>query len=133
MLYFTGLTLRVFQPYMGVAAAMKDVQIIDNSDFYFGFNTPAVLDLFGDLNPNQPTIPSLARLPSSSVGLSSAFMQLRSDIHPIVWRRAAGTARQVVDLVPADINLKPTYEKRAEWEEFGKRSWGLMVPLVEPK
>lgn len=29
---------------MGVAAAMKDVQIIDNSDFYFGYKTPVVLD-----------------------------------------------------------------------------------------
>ena len=41
-----------------------------------------------------------------------------------MWRRAAGSARQVVDLVLADVNLKPTYEKRAEWEEFGKRSLG---------
>jgi len=29
---------------MGVAAVMKDVQIIDNSDFYFGEKTPVVLD-----------------------------------------------------------------------------------------
>lgn len=29
---------------MGIAAVMKDVQIIDNSDFYFGEKTPVVLD-----------------------------------------------------------------------------------------
>jgi len=39
--------LCVFQTYMGVAAAMKDVQMMDNSDFYFGYNAPVVLDLFG--------------------------------------------------------------------------------------
>lgn len=50
----TGLTLSAFQPYMGVAAAMRDVQVIDNSNTYFGFNTPAVLDLFGDLQ-SEPT------------------------------------------------------------------------------
>jgi len=49
-----GLILPVFQPYMGVAAAMKDVQIIDNSDFYFVFNTPVVLDWFGDPQ-SEPT------------------------------------------------------------------------------
>lgn len=58
------------------------------------------------------------------MGLSSASLEPRSEVHTIEWRRAAGTARQVVDLVSADINLKPTYEKRAEWEEFGKRTWG---------
>ena len=39
---------------MGVAAAMKDVQIIDNSDFYFGFNTPAILDVFEEPQ-SEPT------------------------------------------------------------------------------
>lgn len=32
---------------MGVAAVMRDVQIIDNSDFYFGDKTPVVLDGYG--------------------------------------------------------------------------------------
>lgn len=32
---------------MGVAAIMKDVQIIDNSDFYFGDKTPVVHDAIG--------------------------------------------------------------------------------------
>lgn len=44
-------------------------------------------------------------------------------MHAVVWRRAAGTPRQVVDLVPANIHFEPTYEKRAEWEEFEKRGW----------
>ena len=32
---------------MGVAAVMKDVQIIDNSDFYFGDKTPVIRDGIG--------------------------------------------------------------------------------------
>jgi hypothetical protein len=75
------------------------------------------------LNSAQSTIPLAALTTRPSVGVPSASLQLHSDVHPIVWRRAAGTARQVVDLVPANINLKPTYEKRAEWEEFEKRGW----------
>jgi len=60
-------------------------------------------------------------------------MQLHSDMYPIVWRRAAGTPHQVIDLVPAEINLKPTYEKRAEWEDFEKRSWsGSWFPWWNP-
>ena len=50
-----------------------------------------------------------------------------------MWRRATGTARQIVDLVPANVNLKPTYEKRAEWKEFEKRSWwGSWFPWWKP-
>ena len=60
-------------------------------------------------------------------------MQLHSDMRPIVWRRAAGTPRQIVDLVPANINLKPTYEKRAEWEEFEKSGgWGAWFTWWNP-
>ena len=56
-----------------------------------------------------------------------------SYIRPIVWRRAAGTPRQIVDLVPANINLKPTYETRAEWEEFEKRGgWGSWFTWWDP-
>ena len=84
-------------------------------------------------NPVQSTIPLLAWTTRSSVGPSYASMQLHSNIRPIVWRRAAGTPRQIVDLVPANINLKPTYEKRAEWEEFEKRGeWGSWFTWWDP-
>jgi len=45
---------------MGVAAVMKDVQIIDNSDFYFGYKTPVVLDGNGapQSGPNNYTFAS---------------------------------------------------------------------------
>jgi len=50
------------------------------------------------LNPNRPAMPLAFSTTRSSVGLSSTSMQLHSHIYPIVWRRAVGTPRRVVDL-----------------------------------
>jgi hypothetical protein len=51
------------------------------------------------------TILSAALTIRSCLGPSSAPMQLHSGIYATVWRRAAGTACQIVDLVPTN---KPT-------------------------
>jgi len=75
------------------------------------------------LNPAQTTTPSPALTTRSSVGPPYVYIRLHSDMRPTVWRRAAGTPRQIVDLVPANSNLNPTYEKRVEWEEFERRGW----------
>ncbi len=117
---FCSPDLRVFQPYTHVSAVMKDIPTRTSTS-----ETRPQLSLMvmEHRNPAQSTIPSSALTTRSSVGPSYASMQLHSDIRPIVWRRAAGTSRQIVDLVPANINLEPTYERRAEWEEFEKRGW----------
>lgn len=84
-------------------------------------------------NTAQLTILSSAWTTRYSVGPSYASIQLHSNMGSIVWRRAAGTPRQIVDLVPANINVVPTYEKRAEWEEFEKRGgWGSWFSRCDP-
>lgn len=38
--------------YMGLAASLKDKQVVDNTDGYFGVRTPALLDGAGDVQAN---------------------------------------------------------------------------------
>ncbi|KAG9055128.1 hypothetical protein FS842_003099 [Serendipita sp. 407] len=81
-------------PYMGLAASVKDMNVLDRSDYYFGIPLPALLDAKEDpqtdlqnytfANDNNPTL---------------------------LWRQAAGTAVQRIDLVDAASNV--TFTKRS--------------------
>ncbi|KAG8749347.1 hypothetical protein FRC14_001488 [Serendipita sp. 396] len=81
-------------PYMGLAASVKDMNVLDRSDYYFGIPLPALLDAKEDpqtdlqnytfANDNNPTL---------------------------LWRQAAGTAVQRIDLADAASNV--TFTKRS--------------------
>lgn len=86
-------------PYLGVAASMKDMPILDTTDFAFGFQTPVIIA------PNQ------------AVQSGPATYSLSGDDYPtVMYRQAAGTPSLVIDLVDANANLgiTPNYNTKRD-------------------
>ncbi|KAG9048750.1 hypothetical protein FS837_012113 [Tulasnella sp. UAMH 9824] len=83
--------------YLGVAASLKDMKVIDRSASHFGVEIPAIIDTDGNVQKGPATY------------------TLQDEDYPILlYRRTAGTAALHVDLVKADYTLKSTKKTRSE-------------------
>ncbi|KAG8979753.1 hypothetical protein FRB90_007976 [Tulasnella sp. 427] len=85
--------------YLGVAAALKDMQVIDTGSSYFGVQTPAILDKEGNIQE----------------GAANYTLQ-GEDFPTILYRLTAGTPALHVDLVSANYTLNSTKTARSEKE-----------------
>ena len=109
--------------YLGLAASLKDKQVVDNTDEFFGYKLPAVLDATQAVqtNPKNYTFAN-SDFPSLvwRLVLFHYFMEtfhcdsvLTLPFYSIFnLRLAFGTPALRVDLVDAAIQLTPTYNKR---------------------
>ncbi|KAK0462602.1 subtilisin-like protease [Desarmillaria tabescens] len=82
--------------YMGLAASLRDQQVVDNTDFLFGVPLPLILDT----NGNVQTGP-----------INYTFAN--SNYPSLLFRLAFGTPLLRVDLVESDIDFQPTLNTRA--------------------
>ncbi|KAK7032714.1 minor extracellular protease vpr [Favolaschia claudopus] len=85
----------VHATYLGLAASIKDKQVIDNTDIIFGVQLPVVLDSTG--NVQQAPV---------------NYTLVGTDAPTIIWRQAFGTPLLRLDLVASDISLNGTLNKR---------------------
>ncbi|KAJ7141454.1 subtilisin-like protease [Mycena epipterygia] len=86
----------VHATYLGLAASLKDKQVIDNTDFIFGVDLPIVLDSVGNVQD--------APVNYTFVG---------DDAPTVLWRQAFGSAILRLDLVSPNITLTGTLNTRA--------------------
>ncbi|KAJ7282918.1 subtilisin-like protease [Mycena rebaudengoi] len=86
---------KVHATYLGLAASLKDKQVIDNSDKIFGVPTPAILDPEGNIQA--------APVNYTFVG---------TDAPTILWRQAFGSPLLRLDLVTAEAKIGTTLNKR---------------------
>ncbi|KAF4599319.1 hypothetical protein EYR40_006411 [Pleurotus pulmonarius] len=95
-------TEQVQVSYLGLKASLKDKQVVDNTDFFFGVPTPVITDANGDIQtaPHNYTF-------------------LASDFPTLIFRLAFGSPKVVVDLVSPTINFKPTLNTRALGDTHG--------------
>ncbi|KAJ7723575.1 subtilisin-like protease [Mycena metata] len=87
-IYVTSGNESVHATYLGLAASLKDKQVIDNTDFVFGVPLPALLDSLGNFQ-DGPLNYTLAG----------------DDAPTVLWRQAFGTPLLRLDLVTADTAL----------------------------
>ncbi|KAJ6521908.1 subtilisin-like protease [Mycena vulgaris] len=95
-IYATSGAESVHATYLGLAASLKDKQVIDNTDFIFGVPLPIVLDSAGNVQD--------APVNYTFVGV---------DAPTVLWRQAFGTPILRLDLVAANIALTGTLNTRA--------------------
>ncbi|EJD39665.1 subtilisin-like protease [Auricularia subglabra TFB-10046 SS5] len=108
-----GETLRV--SYLGVAAPLKSVQVIDNSDEILGVPTPLLLDGVGAIQVD-----------------ATNYTFVGEDYPVIAWRQVFGSPSVKLDLVAADIQLKTTLRRRRGPVSDWLASWwwpGIFNPL----
>jgi hypothetical protein len=74
--------------YLGAAAPLKDMKILDNTDFYFGVKLPLVIDKDG--NP---------------INGSTTYTMTGTDTPFVVYRLVAGTPLLRIDLIDAKSNV----------------------------
>jgi hypothetical protein len=86
----------VHATYLGLAASLKDKQVIDNSDIILGVPLPAVLDSTGNVQA--------APVNYTFVG---------DDAPTMLWRQAFGTPLLRLDLVSSNISFTGTLNSRA--------------------
>lgn len=82
--------------YLGVATRLRSAPIIEASPKYFGYNTP-VLFIGG----------------SSTASTSGRAYTFQNDDYPsILWRLLMGTTYLSIDLIDANQQFTPTYQRR---------------------
>ena len=83
--------------YLGLGAALKNAQVVDNTDTFFGEKIPAIVDANGNFitGPQNFTFNS-------------------TDFPSVVMRLNFGTAKLRFDLVDPNIKLATTLSKRSE-------------------
>ncbi|KAJ6603216.1 subtilisin-like protease [Mycena vulgaris] len=95
-IYATSGAESVHATYLGLAASLKDKQVIDNTNATFGVPLPIVLDSAGNVQD--------APVNYTFVG---------EDAPTVLWRQAFGTPILRLDLVAPDITLTGTLNTRA--------------------
>lgn len=83
-------------PYMGVAARMRDMAILDQSDDFFEVQIPIMLTSAGDI-----------------ADPGSSFSLVGDDYPAILYRRAAGTPSLLADLVSPNITVRGAVQARS--------------------
>ena len=96
--------------YLGLNANASELKIIDTTNFYFPFQTPALLDPKGNVQK-----------PGQSYTLQGG------DAPTLLYRLAFGTAALYVDLVPSDTTFIPTISKRKNVRDAGTFA---QVPII---
>jgi hypothetical protein len=91
--------------YMGVAAALKDKAVVDDTDEFFGFKLPAVLNATGD----PQTVPT-------------NYTFAGADVPNLLFRLAFGSPLVLVDLVGSNAQIATTLNRRGEPAVFSPRS-----------
>lgn len=81
--------------YLGLAGSLKDKQVVDNTDEFFGVPIPTLLDAAGDPQ-TDPT----------------NYTFVNGDAPTLLWRLAFGTPAFRVDLVDSNIKFTPTITAR---------------------
>lgn len=78
--------------YMGLAANLKDMKILDETTYYFDRLPPTILNATAEpqLGTENYTFGTL-------------------DYPSVLWRRISGTAVERIDLVPGDFNLSTAW------------------------
>ncbi|KAG7086750.1 hypothetical protein E1B28_002682 [Marasmius oreades] len=88
--------------YIGLAASLKDKQVVDNTDVFFGVKLPVVLDANGDVQE----VPTNYTFDAASGDFPSVFLRL-----------TFGTPVLRTDLVDSNTNINTTLNKRASLGE----------------
>ncbi|RDB16703.1 Minor extracellular protease vpr [Hypsizygus marmoreus] len=83
--------------YLGLGASLKNKQVVDNTDFFFGVPIPAILDSIGDIQ-EAPT----------------NYTFTGGDFPTLLFRLVFGTPTFRVDVVDPNIKLVGTLNSRAE-------------------
>ncbi|KAK0476848.1 subtilisin-like protease [Armillaria novae-zelandiae] len=83
--------------YMGLAASLKEQQVIDNTDFLFGVPLPLILDANGHVQ----------------IGPINYTFATNNDYPSLLFRLAFGTPLLRIDLVESNIDFQPTLNSRA--------------------
>ncbi|PPR04383.1 hypothetical protein CVT26_004221 [Gymnopilus dilepis] len=86
--------------YIGLQGSLKNKQVIDDTDVFFGVPLPTLLDSQGDVQ-------------SGPVNYTFAGGE---DVPTLLWRLAFGTPAFRIDLVSPNINFKPTITSRGLFE-----------------
>ncbi|KAH9484870.1 Minor extracellular protease vpr [Psilocybe cubensis] len=81
--------------YLGLLGSLKNKQVVDNTDAFFGFKLPAVLDATGDIQT-----------------AATNYTFVDGDFPSVLWRLVFGTPALRIDLVDPAINLVPTLGAR---------------------
>ncbi|PPQ89471.1 hypothetical protein CVT25_011997 [Psilocybe cyanescens] len=81
--------------YLGLVGSLKNKQVVDNTDYFFGFPIPAILDAAGDIQ-----------------GGAANYTFVDGDYPSLLWRLVFGTPALRIDLVDPSISLVPTLGKR---------------------
>lgn len=91
----TGETLSV--TYMGIAANLKEVKVLDNTDYLFGETIPAILNAAGQVVTNETTF------------------DFKNGSYPsVLFRNVFGTPTMVFDLVKADFDQSALVQRSLE-------------------
>ncbi|KAI0663397.1 subtilisin-like protease [Cubamyces menziesii] len=83
--------------YLGLAGALKDVQVVDDTDVFFGVNLPVLTDAAGNFITN-----------------TTNFTFVGDDAPTVLLRLTFGTPKLLFDLVEPDIKLKTTLNQRSD-------------------
>ncbi|KAJ7130843.1 subtilisin-like protease [Mycena crocata] len=95
-IHVTSAAESVHATYLGLAASLKNKEVIDNTDFIFGVNLPLLLDSVGDIQEGPVN-----------------YTFVGDDAPTVLWRQVFGTPILRLDLVSPDIQLTPTLNTRA--------------------
>ncbi|PFH48554.1 hypothetical protein AMATHDRAFT_76669 [Amanita thiersii Skay4041] len=87
--------------YLGLAASIKDKQVVDNTDSFFGFRLPAVVDKNSNVQQGPVN-----------------YTFANGDVPTLVYRLAFGTPILRIDLVDANINFTPTLNTRGIFDDI---------------
>ncbi|WWD17430.1 hypothetical protein CI109_101871 [Kwoniella shandongensis] len=93
----TGGSTTTQVPYLGVAAKMKDMPVLDPTPYYLGMNTPTILDASGKVQTG-----------------TASYTFSGSDYPTVLYRLVGGTPLLLIDLIDAAANLTftPNYNSR---------------------
>jgi len=81
--------------YLGLAAALINAQVVDDSDVFFGVDLPVVIDASGNFQ-----------------NTTTNYTFVGADFPSLLLRLTFGTPELRIDLVKSDINFKPTIPTR---------------------
>ncbi|KAG9102642.1 hypothetical protein FRC06_001557 [Ceratobasidium sp. 370] len=99
--------------YVGVAAALKDMKIIDNTDSYFGVKLPLVADKNGD-----------------PINTTTTYSMQGNDTPVVLYRLVAGSPLVRIDLIEAGTNVTTNQRRSMEVETRNPRRGKHTLPYT---
>ncbi|KAG8737461.1 hypothetical protein FRC10_008164 [Ceratobasidium sp. 414] len=85
--------------YLGVAAALKDMKVVDNTDSYFGVKLPLVTDRNGD-----------------PINSTTTYSMQGNDTPAVLYRLVAGSPLLRIDLIDAKTNVTTNQRRSMDIE-----------------